>query len=69
MKTEQASPQMQRLMASYGVTSERALIRAIRDELIEETWEPGDGPKPTLRDAELQLDGMLEATYQRMQSA
>jgi hypothetical protein len=81
---------MAQLMASYCVTTERALVRAIRDELIEETWEPGERcawcegsgswleaacpicrgagtePRPTLRDAELQLDGMLEATYQRL---
>lgn len=77
------SAQMARLMTSYGVTTRAALLRAVRDESIEETWTPGEReevldwetgeyrtravPKPTIRDAELALDGMLEATYQRIE--
>jgi hypothetical protein len=57
---------MRRLLDRYEVTTQRALIRAIRDELIEETWEEGDGPKPTLLTAELMLDGMLDAEYERI---
>jgi hypothetical protein len=56
------SPQMKRLMASYGVTTRADLCKAIRDEYTRET-----GEKHTVRDAELMLDGMLEAMFQRME--
>jgi hypothetical protein len=55
------SKQVDRVMAQYGVTTEKALIRAVRDEYTRET-----GERFTLRDAELMLDGMYEAEYQRI---
>jgi hypothetical protein len=55
------SPQESRLLDRYGVTTRRDLIRAIRDEYSRET-----GERYTLRDAELMLDGMMEAEYQRI---
>jgi hypothetical protein len=55
------SEQVDRVMAQYGVTTEKALIRAVRDEYTRET-----GERFTLKDAELMLDGMYEAEYQRI---
>lgn len=55
------SPQMTRLLERYGVTSERDLLRAIRDEYLEETDE-----RLTLRVCGVLLDQMLEAEYQRI---
>ena len=60
------SEQTKRLMARYRVTTMRDLLRAMRDELNTECWQEGDGPKFTLRDAELSLDSALEAEYQRL---
>jgi hypothetical protein len=61
--------QMEALMADYRVTTKSALLRAIRDELNAECYDPADGWPPfTTRDAALSLDGMLEAKYQRMMS-
>lgn len=62
------SQQVTNVMARYQVTTKAALLRAVRDELNEECWEPGDGPKFTVKDAELRLDGMYEAEYQRIAS-
>lgn len=56
------SPQMASLKRRYRVTTKRALLRAIADEYTRET-----GEKYTLRDADLILDGMLEAEYQRIE--
>jgi hypothetical protein len=53
---------MTSLMRRYHVTTERALLRAIRDD-----WTTNTGERYTLRDAELMLDGMLEAEYQRIE--
>lgn len=53
---------MNNLKQRYGVTTQRDLLRAIRDEYARETGEPY-----TLFDAELMLDGMLEAEYQRIE--
>jgi len=58
------SPQMTGLMGRYGVTTQAALLRAVRDEWTRET-----GERYTIRDAELMLDGMLEAEYQRLEGA
>jgi hypothetical protein len=55
------SEQLIRLLARYGVRTQRELLRAIRDEYTVET-----GERYTLLDAELMLDGMLEAEYQRI---
>ena len=55
------SAQMARLLYRYSVRTEAELVRAIRDEHIRET-----GERFTLLDAELMLDGMLEAEYQRL---
>src|SRR5512140_1761256 len=60
------SEQTQSLMARYGVTTRDALLRAVRDEMNTECWQPGDGPRFTIRDAELSLGPMLEAEYQRI---
>jgi hypothetical protein len=53
---------MSSLMAQYGVTTERALTRAIAAEYTRET-----GERWTIADAALLLDGMLEAEYQRIE--
>ena len=63
MTPQPRSPQMARLMASYGVLTERELVKAIRD-----AWSFETGSRFTLRDAEAILDQELEATYQRMQA-
>jgi hypothetical protein len=55
------SPQMAKLLERYKVTSEKALIKAIRDEYREETG------SCTLVEASYLLDGMLEAEYQRIE--
>lgn len=57
------SPQMQKLLQDYKVSTEEDLVEAIRAEWSEECGVDFD----TL-DAELILDGILEATYQRMGS-
>jgi hypothetical protein len=78
------SEQVKRVMARYNVTTKPDLLRAVRDELNEECFDPNDTDmkwnettqsfdevpaKPfTLRDAELRLDGMFEAEYQRLAS-
>ena len=59
------SPQMVNLMRRYRVTSQAALVRAIRDEYTAETCEPGERPV-SLATAEVILDRMLEAEYQRI---
>jgi hypothetical protein len=53
---------MNNLMTRYGVTTERSLLHAIAQEYTRETPE-----RHTIRDAELMLDGMLEAEYQRIE--
>lgn len=55
------SEQMDNLKARYGVTTKQRLIWAI---MVEQRAETGEAV--TLRDAELLLDGMLEAEYQRI---
>lgn len=55
------SEQMDRLMRRYSVTTEQELIRAIAEEYTVET-----GEFHSLADAELMLDGMLEAEYQKI---
>jgi hypothetical protein len=67
MAAKTQSPQMRSLLKRYGVTTERALIRAIRDEYNRECVEDGE-EKYTLFTAELMLDEMLEAEYQRLAS-
>lgn len=57
------SEQERRIRIRYGVESRRALLAAIRDDFAAET-----GERYTLRDADLLLDGMLEAEYQRIES-
>lgn len=57
------SPQMTRLMVSYGVATERDLVRAIARESTEMT-----GVRTSLVTASIILDGMLDATYERMAS-
>lgn len=59
------SPQMRNLKARYGVTTERALVRAIRDDIDAECLDPGEEPTP-LTVAEVWLDQALEAEYQRI---
>ena len=56
------SEQMERLLKNYNVTTEKQLLREIAKEYSRET-----GEKFTVRDAELMLDGMLEAEYQRIE--
>ena len=56
------SEQMERLLKNYKVTTEKQLLREIAKEYSRET-----GEKFTVRDAELMLDGMLEAEYQRIE--
>lgn len=56
------SQQMTNLLTRYGVTTERNLIRAIRDEYATET-----GVRYTLAEAAVILDHMLEAEYQRIE--
>lgn len=55
------SQQFQNLLDRYGVTTKRDLLRAIAREYTEET-----GERHTQADAELLLDPMLEAEYQRI---
>lgn len=57
-----ASEQMRSLLARYGVRSENGLVRKIRDEYERET-----GERPIRVVAEVILDGMLEAEYQRIE--
>lgn len=66
------SAQMLSLMARYGVRYDKNrtinLLRAIRDDFNRECVDEGER-KFTLRDAELQLDGMLEAEFQSIAGA
>ncbi|MGV0985053.1 MAG: hypothetical protein ACOYB2_10890 [Limnohabitans sp.] len=57
-----AVDQMQSLKAQYGVTTKRDLVRAIADEFALET-----GERRSVVMAEVMLDGMLEAEYQRIE--
>ena len=59
--TTRRSPQMASLQARYGAATKAGLLRAIRDDYNREC---GEGF--TIRDAEMMLDGMLEAEYQRI---
>jgi hypothetical protein len=75
---------MASLMKKYNVTTERALLQAIADDYNRECFDPEDTTfkwdetkqdydevpaEPfTVRDAELMLDGMLEAEYQKLAS-
>ena len=61
------SPQMQNLKARYRVSTRRALVRAIRDDIDAECLDPGEKPTP-LTVAEVWLDQALEAEYQRIAS-
>ena len=56
------SEQKRRLLERYGVTTERALVRAIQDEYEQET-----GERPVRVVAEIILDEMLEAEFQRIE--
>lgn len=58
------SEQMKRLLESYGVTTERALVGKIQDEYEEET-----GERPIRVAAEVILDEKLEAEFQRIEGA
>ena len=53
---------MKSLMAKYGVTTQRDLLRKIAAEYTQET-----GERFTQADAAVMLDGMLEAEYQRIE--
>lgn len=55
------SEQLDNLLRGYGVTTERELVLAIQREYAGET-----GEEVTIADAEVILDGMLEAEYQRI---
>lgn len=56
------SEQMDNLLRAYGVQTEAQLVRAIQDEYELETNE-----RPTKRVAQVILDRMLEAEYQRIE--
>jgi hypothetical protein len=56
---------MVNLMRRYRVTTRAALVRAIRDNYTAETCEPGERPV-SLATAEVLLDRLLEAEYQRI---
>jgi hypothetical protein len=56
------SPQVQSVYDQYGVRTMPELLRAVRDEYALETGEPF-----TLRDADLMLDGMFEAEFQKIE--
>ena len=56
------SAQMTALKAQYGVSTQRALVQAIADEFARET-----GERRSVRTAEVLLDGMLEAEYQKIE--
>jgi hypothetical protein len=53
---------MQNLLKQYGVTDVFALIEAIRDEYARETDE-----RPDIYTAQVILDQMLDAEYQRIE--
>ncbi len=57
------SEQLIRLMARYGVSTEVALLRAIRDDEADMT-----GYRMSLSAAAVVMDRMLEAEYQRGES-
>jgi hypothetical protein len=59
---KQESQQMANLLKRYHVTTEKELIKAIRDEFTIET-----GHKYGLQEASILLDQMLEAEYQRIE--
>jgi hypothetical protein len=81
-RTEQT--QLDSLKAKYGAKTKRELLRKIRDDWNRECFDPQDTDlrwdeaklefvtvpaKPfTVEDADLALDGMLEAEYQKMMS-
>ena len=55
------------LRKRYGVRTQRELIRAIRDDYNAECYDPAEPESyTTLAMAEVMLDGMLEAEYQRI---
>jgi hypothetical protein len=56
------SPQMQNLLRRYDVANERALNKAVREEYARET-----GERFSVAVADVLIDQMLEAEYQRIE--
>lgn len=58
-------PHVARVYERYGVTTRRALLRAVRDTFNEMFVEEGE-ERFTLRDAEVLLDREFSAEYERL---